>query len=471
MSSAHGPETVPPLSQGLERVRKLPKKSYVTDFPARLRGLSGAVFAATVATAVGLALTEPGPALVPLVLFATLELFSEHRGVRLPGGVVLSGGFMVNMAAIVVFAEQGSILGALLVGAISGFDLRDLNGRRWSWVLFNAGVIGLAAAAAAAVYVVTPVSTTRMPVAILAAIPPTVAFVAVNWALVASSYAIEGTRSWRVLIGDLGPAGLQQVPFGLLGLFIGRLYLSIGAPVVFLLVVPILAAREVFASYLELRAANEATVRVLIRALEAKDQYTAGHAERVARFALYVGEELRFMPGRLERLRFAALMHDIGKLVVPNSLLNKPGKLTSEEYARVRAHEHVSMRMLSRIDFLAPVAPSSSTQHFAASERGGAIEPHIVAVADAFDAMTSTRSYRRALPQEVAFAELRDKAGTQFHPACVEALVAAIERRGERYGDGFEDDAHQWRVAPPDAGVGSAGLGDLARPGEASVSA
>ena len=88
-------------------------------------------------------------------------------------------------------------------------------------------------------------------------------------------------------------------------------------------------------------------------------------------------------------------------------------------------------------------------------------EAYIVAVADAFDAMTSTRSYRRALPQEVAFQELRDKAGTQFNPDCVEALIRVIERRGERYGDGYEEDPEQFEVPPPVAGVGSAGLGDL----------
>src|SRR5467141_1643609 len=72
---------------------------------------------------------------------------------------------------------------------------------------------------------------------------------------------------------------------------------------------------------------------MLIRALEAKDRYTSGDSERVAEYAAYIGEELNFMPARLERLRFAALMHDIGKLVVPNQLLNKPGRLTPEEFA------------------------------------------------------------------------------------------------------------------------------------------
>ena len=75
--------------------------------------------------------------------------------------------------------------------------------------------------------------------------------------------------------------------------------------------------------------------------------------------------------------------------------------------------------------------------------------------------MTSTRAYRRALSQETAFAELRAKSGTQFRADCVEALITAIERRGERYGAGHEIDQHDWAVAPPDAGTGSAGLGDL----------
>ncbi|HLM18258.1 MAG TPA: metal-dependent phosphohydrolase, partial [Acidimicrobiia bacterium] len=78
---------------------------------------------------------------------------------------------------------------------------------------------------------------------------------------------------------------------------------------------------------------------------------------------------------------------------------------------------------------------------------------------DAFDAMTSTRSYRRALSQETAFGELRDGKGTQFNAECVEALIAAIERRGEHFGDGHEVDEHDWEVAPPEAGTGSAGLG------------
>ncbi len=243
---------------------------------------------------------------------------------------------------------------------------------------------------------------------------------------------------------------------------LGWVYLEFGAFVVPLLVVPILIARGTFAGYLQVQAAQDQTIETLILALEAKDRYTAGHAQRVATFAGYVGEELKLGFKQQERLRYAALMHDIGKLVVPNQLLNKPGRLTEEEFARVRRHEEVSVELLGRIDFLAPVAPNTTSEAASRSvENAGPIEPGIIMVADAFDAMTSTRSYRKALTQEVAFDELRKNAGRQFRADCVEALIAGIERRGERYGHGFESDDHEWEVAPPVVGVGSAGLGDL----------
>ena len=154
-------------------------------------------------------------------------------------------------------------------------------------------------------------------------------------------------------------------------------------------------------------------------------------------------------------------MHDIGKLVVPNQLLNKPGRLTPEEFAHVRVHEKVSVQMLSHIDFLRPIAAASDSDHtrFDPDDPDHPIEPYIVMIADAYDAMTSTRAYRKALSQDVAFRELRDKAGIQFHPACVEALIHAIEQRGEKHGDGFE--RHAEFDNAPVAGLGSAGLGDL----------
>jgi HD-GYP domain-containing protein (c-di-GMP phosphodiesterase class II) len=251
------------------------------------------------------------------------------------------------------------------------------------------------------------------------------------------------------------------MPFSVLGYFVGLLYAAIDGWAVVMLIVPMFIAREVFVSYMRIKRAHDETVQMLIRALEAKDSYTAGHAERVAMYAEYIGEQMHFRPARMERLRFAALMHDIGKLVVPNHILNKPGKLTEEEFARIKDHEKVSVQMLSNIEFLRPIAGAghSDNTRFDPDDPRHPIEPYIVMIADAYDAMTSTRAYRKALPQEVAFQELRDRSGVQFHPACVEALIAAIESRGEKHGAGYE--IHAEFEDAPEVGLGSAGLGDL----------
>jgi HD-GYP domain-containing protein (c-di-GMP phosphodiesterase class II) len=262
------------------------------------------------------------------------------------------------------------------------------------------------------------------------------------------------------------PTIANGVAFGLLGVLVGRVYLELGALALPLILIPAAIARAAFASYLELKAAHEAAVRAFVRAIEAKDRYTAGHCERVARYASYIGEELAFTPSRTEHLRYAALMHDVGKLAVPSRLLNKPGRLTADEYEQIRRHNDVCIEILTRVDFLRSTVPAASDRHARYDKDRAAVDPetleaYAVAVADAFDAMTSTRSYRRALTQAVAFAELRAKAGTQFHPPSVEALITAIERRGEVYGLGFEQTVIDFAVEPPVAGVGSAGLGDF----------
>ena len=434
----------------------------MSPFPRQLRWFTVAVFAVAVGAALFLARREGLPSAGALAVFAGLVLLSAQMLVRLRDGVLLSPGLGVCMAAIVVFRDEHSLLGAMLVCSLLAVRPSYFSKASWGWLPFNAGLSALSFLAAALVYGTLPSATTGSALYfVLTAIPAAFAYMLVAWALLLLSYVVEGTSSWREVLGGLLPSGAEVLPFAVLGFLLGRLYLSLGPAVMLLIIVPILIAREMFASYMRVKESHDETVGMLIRALEAKDRYTSGHSERVADYARYIGEELNFMPARLERLRFAALMHDIGKLVVPNQLLNKPGRLTPEEFAHVRVHEKVSVQMLSHIDFLRPIAAASDSDHtrFDPDDPDHPIEPYIVMIADAYDAMTSTRAYRKALSQDVAFRELRDKAGIQFHPACVEALIHAIEQRGEKHGDGFE--RHAEFADAPVAGLGSAGLGDL----------
>lgn len=427
------------------------------------RSTAAALGAAGCSVGVLLFLAGAQPQWQVVLVLGGLYALAENRDVRLANGSSVSAGFMLAMAGVVVFREEAALLGPFLVGACGGLYLPHIKTRQWAKVITNSSIYALSSLAAALVFSFIPESAiASIPGQLLAALPIGLTFSLVNFLLLVPVVAAANNAKVREVARDLWLGDLQIYPFALMGLLLGELYLDLGLWVVPLFVTPIFIARQAFASYLATRDAQDAALALLVRTLESKDQYTAGHVERVARFAVYMGEELKFRPGRLERLRYAALMHDIGKLIVPNQILNKPGKLTAAEYERVRLHDAVSVTLLSRIDFLAPVVPSLDLAHGAgAPEVETPVEARIIIVADAFDAMTSTRSYRRALSQEVAFAELRDKSGRQFDPVCVEALIAALERRDEHYGSGHEDAAVQFGAPPPQAGTGSAGLGDL----------
>jgi len=401
--------------------------------------------------------------LAALVVFGVLAVAATNLDVIARASIGMSGSVMIFMASVVVFGEYSFFLGPALIGLFCGlFDVVHLRKHEWQKIAFNcvSDALSLMGATAAFVLIAPPDPIANPFVLSIAVIAAACTYLLLNAAFVSFPVAISGGEDYMRVLRELLAFNVGAFPFALLGLGLGWVYLELGAAVVPLLVVPILIARSTFASYLELKAGQEQTIETLILALEAKDRYTAGHAQRVATFSEYVGAELAFGQRRMERLRYAALMHDIGKLVVPNQLLNKPGRLTEAEFERVKRHEPVSVELLRRIDFLAPVAGDTTTEAATAAVDGsGLIEPAIIHVADAFDAMTSTRSYRRALSQETAFGELRDGKGTQFNAECVEALIAAIERRGEHFGDGHEVDEHDWEVAPPEAGTGSAGLG------------
>jgi HD domain len=403
-------------------------------------------------------------AAVALVVLGLFSLASTNFDVTARAGMGISGNVMVLIASLVVFRAYGFFLGPIIVGCCGALDLTQLRDRAWQKVAFNASADALSLLAAAAVFwTLTDQARPTSPVALFVATAISAAtYLLVHSPLISIPVALSCQEPYFKVLRQIAAFDVGAFPFALLGLGLGWVYLELGAAVVPLLVVPILIARSTFASYLELKAGQEQTIETLILALEAKDRYTAGHAQRVATFSEYIGAELSFGQRRMERLRYAALMHDIGKLVVPNQLLNKPGRLTEAEFERVRRHEPVSVELLRRIDFLAPIAGDTTTEAATAAVDGsGLIEPAIIHVADAFDAMTSTRSYRRALSQETAFTELRAGAGTQFNARCVDALIAAIERREEHYGAGHEVDDHEWAVAPPEAGTGSAGLGHL----------
>ena len=372
---------------------------------------------------------------------------------------------MLAMTAIVVFSDQGALLGPMLVCMFGGLSWSHIKAREWRKPIFNSANLGLAGLASAAVFGRARAVGYAHPGA--AAHPRDPGDVRVRRREPRAADGVAEALDERVAVDVATRSArrlLQMYPFALMGVFLGALYLDYGAVVVPLLVVPILVARQTFASYLALKESQEAAVRTLIGALEAKDPYTAGHAERVANYAEYIGEELGMSPAaaRAPALRGPDARRRQARRAEP------PSEQEGQAHGGGVRAGAAARRGLGRDPHPhrlpgAGGAPSATSEaaEFApvADDRGQPIEPHIVAVADAFDAMTSTRSYRRALPQETAFDELRKNSGKQFHPRVVEALIIAIEARQEEHGLGHEEVVHH--VDAPEAGTGSAGLGDL----------
>ncbi len=189
---------------------------------------------------------------------------------------------------------------------------------------------------------------------------------------------------------------------------------------------------ELEGAYRSLEEVYRVTLKALTAALEARDDETHGHSERVVGYSLRLGRELGLEAGQLRSLEFGALLHDIGKVGVPDAVLRKPGRLTEEEWREMRHHPEHGRRILQGISFLEGAARVVAEHHerwdgsgYPAGLRGEGIDlnARIFAVADAFDAMTSDRVYRKARPYEAAAAEIEEWACRQFDPTVVAAFL------------------------------------------------
>ncbi len=411
-------------------------------------------------------------AVLPTVVFVTLLLatmistivVTDHEGkiFQNTDAVVICG---IGVIAVLLNSPLSFVI-AVSVLIIVPQNIQD---RKWNYLFLNFGTIQLSNFAFYSTLLLLNlnVNNTILSIAVkigLAAL----AYSVCDYLLLAFSYVAE-RKTWKEIklhLTDSRNALTESLALSIVCGLLGYYYLTTGSTIFLVFILPIIIGPELYRTYAKLNSSQAETIQMLIDSLEVKDKYTKGHVERVGMFAKYIGQELNFRPYKLKRLHQAALLHDTGKLIVPNALLNKPGKLTDAEYAIVKKHEGVTEEILSAITFLKPIAHTAGGDH---NKIDKAIdvknyEPYIVSVCDAFGAMTSSRSYRKALTQKEAFSELENNIGKQFNGTVVGALKRALEKRDETYGAGFETDIIHTQA--PIAGVGSAGIGDTIKDDE-----
>jgi HD domain len=399
---------------------------------------------AVVAAAAGLLAGGPfkGMSLQYVIVLGILVIVSESTATQLRRGRLTWSPSSAAMLASVVLVGP---VGAALVGACTALGLR--RGPSLLQRVFNTAMYALSAYLAGHAYLalggkIGLPDADSFPGIIGPFVGAALVLVIANHGLLAgilwltrdpkraSSGAGVGLGA-RLLLSDLGYAAF--------GLLIAALWSVVGPFAPLLVLIPLFVARWTVAQFAEQQRAYEATVGALCQAVETKDFYTRGHSDRVSRGSVMIARQIGMRGERVEAIRYAGMLHDVGKLGVPTRVLQKTGKLTEEEYAAIQLHPYRGLDIVREIGFLDEALAGIMHHHERIDGRGypmglaGDEIPEfarVLAVADAFDSMTSTRSYRGARPVEEAIAELRKWSGTQFDPAFVDAFVAAIKRDG-----------------------------------------
>jgi hypothetical protein len=356
-----------------------------------------------------------------------------------PRGLAWSANTMATLAAVVLIGP----VGAALVSCCTLFGIR--RGPTLAQRLFNTAMYALSAYLAGRTYLLFggPLGVpgrNSFPGLIGPFAAAAVVHVAVNFALLRGVFWL--TREPGGATGRIGldlRLWLTDLGYGAFGVLIAALWSVLGPFTAVLVLVPVFVARWAVTQFAGQQRAYEATVSALCQAVETKDFYTRGHSERVSRGSVMIATEIGMRAARVAAIRYAGMLHDVGKLGVPTSVLQKRSALTDDEYAAIQLHPMRGLDIVREIGFLDEALAGIMHHHERIDGKGypmglaGDEIPEfarVLAVADAFDAMTSTRSYRGPRPVPEAVSELRKCAGTQFDLAFVDAFVTAIERDG-----------------------------------------
>ena len=370
-----------------------------------------------------------------LVLFV-FTLLAEAFPIPVPS---ISGSISISFVTIfAAILSEGPIWGALvaILGTVRPIDFLGQVPLRG--IIFNRFQLGCSALVSAYVYhAIAPNGELTTWESVLGFAVAGMAYFGVNvvlFGLYIKKYTgVTIGRIWNQLRVNGVANYLALMPLAYL---IAVIQDRVGLFGVFLFLLPLAVARFSFQRYLDIHYMFLSTIRALALALEAKDRYTYGHADRVARLSVEIGKMLNLPDKQLDLLQYAGILHDIGKIGVRDEILNKPGRYTPDEYEEMKKHPVIGARIVSGIDSLEVVAKWVRHHHerydgsgYPDGLKGDEIPlgSRIIAVADAFDAMLYDRPYKAGRPLPEVIDELKRCSGTHFDPNVVNVLLSLIQ--------------------------------------------
>jgi HD-GYP domain-containing protein (c-di-GMP phosphodiesterase class II) len=399
--------------------------------------------AVVLAAAAALAIVTPGtapPALATALILLGLMVLTEATPVLLPAGGYVSISAVLDLAGLIILGPVATAWISVIATVISqGLVLRKPPIR----VVHNAAIFALTALAAGSAFRLAGGTVGRLdfPHDIVPLLATGAVYFLLNSFFVSTVIGLtQGPSPWRIWERTFLHGLLHHVSFVALGALLAFVYLHAGPWGLVLFGVPFVLARHSFKLYVELRTDLKEFVRALAEVVEEVDPYTRQHSARVAQYAVRLARALRRPEREIDDIECAALVHDLGKIGPQNQhILQKPGTLSHEEHRTLRGHPAAGATIVGRVRALRRAAaivryhherPDGHGYPFGLRTQDVPLGARILNVADAFDAMTSDRPYRRALPPEAALRELEGGAGTQFDEQVVACLLA-LWGRGE----------------------------------------
>ena len=370
-----------------------------------------------------------------------LDLFSFILEKLGENKIKLTGGMIVNL--IVALNSKPAV--AFLVGFIS--SILPSGGRYEALKeVFNASQISIAASLSSLLAMNIPIDN-HSPYFILKVIIVALFYVGLNSMTMFGLFVTLDVSKLRKFMSNMIPViFLGAIPAGLtsaLGVFMFNYMGYYSLPIVGGIFALIRLMHFYRSKYIE---AKLESLIAMVKALEEKDKYTRGHSERTAKYAELLGKKLGYKGNHLEMLRLAALLHDIGKIGIPDAILNKPRILTKEEYDQIKKHPVKGAEIIKPFSYLSKIVPWIRYHHeawdgsgYPDGLKGNDIpeEARIIAIADVYDALTSRRSYRLEYDEERALEILQDMKGTRLDPKLVDLFIEALKehKRKEKYGE------------------------------------
>lgn len=378
-----------------------------------------------------------------LLFWSVLAAITESLVLRLPSGMGISVSHAIVLAALIA---QGPLVGTIVTGAGFLFRVLKVPGTNKVAHLFNIpayktffnvaqGV--LAIGVAGIIYYLLGGVPGKFNIFLTLVVVSIYALL--NSFIMSLFFALLKKQSFLYIwVSNMKGILLNVVLVGFLGIIIFLAYDSYKIGAVLLFLGPLLLARFSFKQYTDLRETYLDTIKAFNKLTEAKDTYTGEHASRVETYAVELARYINLPENRIENIRMAALLHDIGKIGISDLVLKKTSALTDEEYEQIKQHPTIGADIVQNVHFLKDVSSIIRHHHERYDGRGYpdhlsgeaiSTESAILALADVYDAITSNRSYRTPLSLDEAIGEITKNSGTQFNPKLADKFTELLRQK------------------------------------------